>query len=98
MKRSILITVFLLLLTLRWAAVPAAAQSEAWVATYFANNNSLSGSPSLIQTEYNANFGYNWGTGSPHPAIPVDNFSARCHSASRLPFSSRSRSRSASSR
>jgi uncharacterized protein YgiM (DUF1202 family) len=76
MKRSILITVFLLLLTLGWTAAPAAAQAEVWVATYFANN-SLSGSPSLIQTEYNPNIGYNWGTGSPHPAIPVDNFSAR---------------------
>lgn len=45
-----------------------------WVAQYFANPN-MAGSPSLIQSE--AAINHNWGTGSPSPVIPFDNWSAR---------------------
>jgi uncharacterized protein YgiM (DUF1202 family) len=45
-----------------------------WHAEYF-NNISLSGSPVVTRTDDQINF--NWGTGSPDPAINADNFSAR---------------------
>ncbi|MBZ5554703.1 MAG: putative Ig domain-containing protein [Acidobacteriia bacterium] len=41
---------------------------------YF-NNMSLSGTPTLTRTDPAVNF--NWGNGSPDPAIPNDNFSVR---------------------
>lgn len=45
-----------------------------WRGSYFTNAD-LSGAPSLKRNDVDINF--NWGTGSPDPSIPVDNFSAR---------------------
>ncbi len=45
-----------------------------WNAQYF-NNISLSGSPVVSRIDDQINF--NWGTASPDPAVPADNFSAR---------------------
>lgn len=45
-----------------------------WVASYW-NNTTLSGTPVLVQEE--RNLAYEWGTGSPHPSVNSDNFSAR---------------------
>ena len=45
-----------------------------WKASYF-NNPSLQGAPAIVQDVAAINF--NWGTGSPHPAVQSDNFSAR---------------------
>jgi hypothetical protein len=41
---------------------------------YF-NNQTLTGSPTVVRTDSQVNF--NWGTGSPDPNIPVDHFSVR---------------------
>jgi hypothetical protein len=43
-------------------------------AEYFANKD-LSGTPAVTRTDQDVNF--DWGNGSPDPAIPVDDFSAR---------------------
>ncbi|MEQ8672004.1 MAG: PA14 domain-containing protein [Aggregatilineales bacterium] len=45
-----------------------------WTAEYYTNNN-LFGSPTAILTETIPR--YDWGTGSPLPTMPADNFSAR---------------------
>ena len=45
-----------------------------WVASYW-NNTTLSGTPVLNQEE--RNLAFEWGTGSPHPSVNSDNFSAR---------------------
>jgi uncharacterized protein YraI len=52
-----------------------------WTAQYFANS-SLSGLPTLIQSE--ASLVHNWGSGSPVASIPADNFSARWTSTQNL--------------
>ncbi|MBI5669625.1 MAG: SH3 domain-containing protein [Chloroflexi bacterium] len=52
-----------------------------WTAQYFANAT-LSGNPTLIQSEVSPN--HNWGTGSPLASIPADNFSARWTSVQTL--------------
>ncbi|MGH2594088.1 MAG: PA14 domain-containing protein, partial [Anaerolineae bacterium] len=54
-------------------AFPAAAQG-AWFAEYFTNRD-LSGSPAVTRHESSIHF--EWGAGSPDPAIPADNFSTR---------------------
>ena len=54
--------------------VPQPVPNGQWTAQYFANT-SLSGSPSLIQSENTPT--RNWGNGSPAPSIPADNWSAR---------------------
>lgn len=46
----------------------------AWTAQYY-NNPSLAGTPVIVRGE--ANPGGDWGTGSPAPSIPADNWSAR---------------------
>ncbi len=52
-----------------------AAQSDpAWRAQYW-NNRSLTGDPVLERDDAEINF--DWGTGTPDPAIPVNRFSAR---------------------
>jgi uncharacterized protein YraI len=60
------------------AALPtghvAADTGSNWSGQYW-NNPDLSGNPSLTRTDAAINF--NWGTGSPDPAIQADNFSAR---------------------
>ena len=45
-----------------------------WKASYF-NNQTLSGAPAVVQDVAEINF--NWGTGSPNPAVQSDYFSAR---------------------
>ena len=45
-----------------------------WRAVYYANRE-LQGDPVLMHDVPSVNF--NWGTGSPGPTVPVDNFSAR---------------------
>jgi uncharacterized protein YraI len=57
------------------------AQSTAWTAQYF-NNPDLAGGPIVTRLENSIN--YFWGTGSPGPFIPADNFSARWTAT--LPF------------
>ncbi|MFN2202925.1 MAG: PA14 domain-containing protein [Caldilineaceae bacterium] len=53
---------------------PVPPSTGAWEVNYFANRN-LSGQPVMTQRVDNIQF--NWGEGSPGPAVPVDNFSAR---------------------
>ncbi|GIK72049.1 MAG: hypothetical protein BroJett021_10370 [Chloroflexota bacterium] len=48
---------------------------------YFANRT-LSGSPALVRQDRNINF--DWGNGSPDPAVPADNFSVRWTNTIRL--------------
>ena len=48
--------------------------SPAWQATYW-NNMTLSGTPALVRDE--ADLNYDWGNGSPDPAVRADGFSAR---------------------
>lgn len=45
-----------------------------WKAEYY-NNPHLSGAPVLVRNDVSVSF--DWGTGSPGPGVPVDNFSAR---------------------
>jgi PKD repeat protein/uncharacterized protein YraI len=45
-----------------------------WKGEYF-NNRELQGEPVLVRDDARINF--DWGTGSPGPEVPVDNFSAR---------------------
>lgn len=55
--------------------IPAGAQSgNTWRIDYFPNT-SWSGSPTM--TQYNSYISFNWEYGSPGPAVPVDNFTAR---------------------
>ncbi len=55
--------------------LPAEAQSgNTWTINYF-NNTDWAGSP--VMTQYSPYISFNWGYGSPSPAVPVDNFSAR---------------------
>src|SRR5258708_4908121 len=50
------------------------ATSTAWTAQYY-NNPNLQGAPVL--SRYESSINYLWGFGSPDPAVPPDNFSAR---------------------
>jgi uncharacterized protein YraI len=52
-----------------------------WTAQYY-SNTTLSGDPSAILSE--ANPSHDWGTGSPLPSVPADNFSARWTSVQTL--------------
>ncbi len=63
---------FLILFTLMLTGQPAQAQTV-WHAEYF-NNRTLSGTP--VVGRFEDKIFYNWGEGSPDPAINVDNFSA----------------------
>ncbi len=56
------------------ASVFPALASGPWTAEYYANST-LSGSPTLIQSEVSPN--HDWGHGSPVASLPVDNWSAR---------------------
>jgi hypothetical protein len=47
---------------------------NAWLAEYYANVT-LTGSPVLVRQDRDIDF--QWGTGSPDPAVPADRFSAR---------------------
>lgn len=76
MKKSFWVVIILLLIL---SAFPLASQAApltklSWRAEYFDNPN-LSGQPQL--SIFEAQFGHDWGYGSPAPEIPVDHFSAR---------------------
>lgn len=53
---------------------PVPPPATGWLAQYY-NNRDLAGAPVLERRE--ANLSYNWGYGSPAPAVFADNFSAR---------------------
>lgn len=53
---------------------PIPAPATGWLAQYY-NNRDLTGAPVLERRE--ANLSFNWGYGSPAPAVFADNFSAR---------------------
>ena len=57
-----------------WIAALAPPGTNAGFAAAYYTNSTLSGTP-LVRTDDIVNF--NWGFGSPHPTIPVNNFSAR---------------------
>jgi uncharacterized protein YraI len=58
-----------------WVRVDATPTSfPDWRGEYW-SNRTLSGAPTVVRNDGEINF--NWGTGSPHPSLPVDNFSAR---------------------
>ena len=52
-----------------------------WTAQYYSNTN-LSGDPAAILSESSPS--HNWGSGSPLPSVPADNFSARWTSVQAL--------------
>lgn len=58
-----------------------APSGTSWTAQYYANST-LSGTPTLIQSENNPS--HDWGAGSPVASIPADNFSARWTSVQTL--------------
>jgi hypothetical protein len=75
MKRYVLPFVPLLVFLLALSRVPVASAAPGpWWADYFANPN-LEGAPALSRED--AVIGFEWGTGSPNPALPADNFSVR---------------------
>lgn len=82
MKKSLWVTLFFnaLIITLILAALPQASlaapakQQPGWRAEYY-DNPSLSGQPRVVRWE--ADFGHDWGYGSPAMEIPKDHFSAR---------------------
>ena len=76
------ITVFILLAlsiglfsVMSISASPAQEFGSGWTASYY-NNAQLTGSPVFTEVLPNG-INFNWGVGSPNPAVPVDNFSAR---------------------
>ncbi|MFN8379109.1 MAG: SH3 domain-containing protein [Anaerolineae bacterium] len=71
----VLAMVALFALGVSLSAAPANDFGTNWTAQYY-NNATLSGSPIYTETLPNG-INFNWGTGSPNPAVPVDNFSAR---------------------
>ena len=74
MKR-ILLSAALVAVCLAALAAPALAQSgNTWTIDYF-NNTDWAGSP--VMTQWSSWISFNWGLGSPGPAVPVDNFTAR---------------------
>ena len=74
MKR-ILLSAALVAICLAALAAPTLAQSgNTWTIDYF-NNTDWAGSP--VTTQFNSFISFNWGFGSPSPAVPVDNFTAR---------------------
>ncbi|MBW4437401.1 MAG: SH3 domain-containing protein [Pleurocapsa minor GSE-CHR-MK-17-07R] len=59
----------------RTGAAPSRDFGVGWTAQYF-NNTSLSGTPVFTES-LPSGINFFWGTGSPNPAVPSDNFSAR---------------------
>ncbi|MGQ9910126.1 MAG: SH3 domain-containing protein [Candidatus Flexifilum sp.] len=85
--RRLFTTTFVLLIVsgALLAALTVSAQSgfgTGWTVQYF-NNNALSGTPILTET-LPGGINFTWGTGSPNPAVPADNFSARYTSVQNL--------------
>jgi hypothetical protein len=76
MKRILLSAALVaVLLAALVGALPVGAQSgNTWRIDYF-NNTNWAGSP--VTTQWNSLIAFNWGFGSPSPAVPVDNFSGR---------------------
>ena len=76
MKRILLSAALVAICLAALAGVsPAQAQSgNTWTIDYF-NNTDWAGYP--VMTQYSPYISFNWGTGSPSPAVPADNFSAR---------------------
>ena len=81
LTRYCLLTVLTLALALgvlpiRGAQLPAAEANPGtqWNASYY-NNRDLQGSP--VVTRIDDHIDFNWASGSPDPAVPADNFSAR---------------------
>jgi len=76
MKRLIpLVVIAALCLTGLGGATPTAAQSgNVWRLDYY-NNLDWAGSP--VTTAFNSFVAFDWGYGSPSPAVPVDNFTGR---------------------
>jgi hypothetical protein len=66
--------VFVLALGIGGTRTVDAQAGSPWTSAYF-NNGFLIGNPVFVTTDSFINF--NWGFGSPNPAVPVDNFSAR---------------------
>ena len=74
-KKSVFITLMLLLLLAFSATSVFAGQPpEGWQAEYYANKD-LQGNPAYTQNE--AEINYDWGFGAPLPGMPVDCFSVR---------------------
>jgi len=76
MKRILLSAALVAICLAALAGVsPALAQSgNTWTINYY-NNTNWAGSP--VMTQYSPYISFNWGYGSPGPAVPVDNFTAR---------------------
>ena len=76
MKRILLSAALVaVLLAALVGALPVGAQSgNTWRIDYF-NNTNWAGSP--VTTQWNSLIAFNWGFGSPSPAVPVDNFTGR---------------------
>ncbi|MCS7287151.1 MAG: PA14 domain-containing protein [Anaerolineae bacterium] len=74
MLRTKIVFCLLFILPLTTLPLEASSSPHAWTGLYF-NNPSLSGSPTLVRQDPQINF--DWGTSSPDPSIPPDNFSAR---------------------
>jgi len=76
MKRILLSVALVAVCVIALAGIPPAmAQSgNTWRADYF-NNPNWSGAP--VTTQYNSFISFNWGYGSPSPAVQVDNFTGR---------------------
>jgi glucose/arabinose dehydrogenase/regulation of enolase protein 1 (concanavalin A-like superfamily) len=64
---------------LNWDTTPDQPASTGYSAQYF-NNRTLTGAPTVQRTD--ATIDFDWAGGSPDPAIPADNFSARWTKAS----------------
>ncbi len=71
LRRLILLVLALVTLV---TVLPSAAQSATWTSQFY-NNPNLAGDPAA--TRQDSALGFNWGTGSPNPNIPTQNWSAR---------------------
>jgi uncharacterized protein YgiM (DUF1202 family) len=75
MKRIAWVAPVVLLLVVTSVVLAQSGFGTGWTAQYF-NNTTLAGSPVYTET-LPSGINFNWGTGSPNPLVPVDNFSAR---------------------
>ncbi|NWF71112.1 MAG: SH3 domain-containing protein [Chloroflexi bacterium] len=82
MWRKALLPLCILILALVAGLQPAAAQGVLWSGGYY--NNVYFIEPQLASTTVNT-IAFNWGTGSPDPSVPADNFSARFGTDVNLP-------------
>jgi hypothetical protein len=75
MKRILLSAALVAICLAALTGAPALAQSgNTWTINYY-NNTDWAGSP--VMTQYSPYISFNWGYGSPSPAVPVDNFTGR---------------------